>query len=69
MRYPPCSEKVPHDLDALPAAMASAWSDTTVSMQRVILRMAQGGRVLLQDLNVSFLDFVESKISPGLIQP
>jgi len=40
----------------------------TASLHRRILRVASGGRFVLQDLNTSFLDFVLGTYSPGRIE-
>ena len=43
-------------------------SDHTNSLHRRILRVASGGRAILQDLNTGFLDFLVATYSPGRIE-
>ena len=43
-------------------------NDNSASLHRRILRVASGGRFVLQDLNTSFLDFVMGSYSPGRIE-
>ena len=43
-------------------------NDNTASQHRRILRVAPGGRIILQDSNTGFLDFVVATYSPGRIE-
>ena len=65
----PCATSVARSLDRLEAAVPSIGSDTNTSMHRRVLRTTPDGRVILQDVNTSFVDFVEGRQSPGRIQP
>jgi len=44
------------------------YTDFTASLQRRVLRHTSDGRATLQDLNVSFFDFVIAKCSPGTVE-
>ena len=43
-------------------------NDNTGSIHRRILRTTPGGRLVLQDVNTTFLDFVVGTYSPGRIE-
>ena len=43
-------------------------NDNTDSIHRRILRITPGGRLVLQDVNTTFLDFVVGTYSPGRIE-
>ncbi len=62
----PCALSVPRSMDRLPRAWL-AWEDATLTIQRKVLHIIDGQSVL-QDVNTSFVDFVEAKRSPGSIR-
>ena len=43
-------------------------TDNVASIHRKVLRTVSGGRIVLQDLNVSHVDFVIGSHSPGRIE-
>ena len=64
-----CHRWVNREFDRLEAASYSLGdNDNTSSLHRKILRHTPDGRAILQDLNVSFLDFVVGRYNPGKIE-
>ena len=62
----PCALPVPASMDRLPRAQLT-WGDATLAVQRKVLQ-AIDGRLVLQDVNTSFVDFREATRSPGTIR-
>lgn len=71
-QFPPihnCYSWVNREFDRMEAAFYRPGSnDNTASLHRRVLRTTLGGRAILQDVNVSFLDFVVARYSPGSIE-
>ncbi len=63
----PCTLPVPRMLDRLAAAVPNIAFEHGISMHRKGLRMNHG-RILLHDVNVSFVDFVQAALTPGSIE-
>ncbi|UCD24374.1 MAG: hypothetical protein JSW51_00190 [Gemmatimonadota bacterium] len=64
-----CHRWVNREFDRLEAASYSLGdNDYTTSLHRRILRHTPDGRAVLQDLNVSYFDFVAGRYSPGRIE-
>jgi hypothetical protein len=64
----PCATKVQRTLDRLEKPEYEVYFDVSVSMQRKVLRMGQVRFPLLQDVGVSFSDFVLAPRNPGWIE-
>ena len=63
-QFVPCNERVPNAIDALEAPTYEIYYDATLSLRRKVLRLGPSGLPVLQDLNVSFLDFAEAPRGP-----
>jgi hypothetical protein len=59
-----CATPVHRSFDRLMAAAPSVLSRTDLSLHRRVLRLTPDGRIVLQDVNTSFADFVEGRRSP-----
>jgi hypothetical protein len=66
--FAPCATKVNRSLDRLEEPLHEVFFDVSVSMQRTALREGPGGFPVLQDVGVSFSDFVTASRSPGWIE-
>jgi hypothetical protein len=67
-QFTPCATKVHRNLDRLEEPQSEVFYDVSISTQRRVLRMGPGGFPLLQDVGVSFLDFILAPRSPGWVE-
>jgi hypothetical protein len=67
-QWTPCATKVHRSLDRLESPEHEVLYDPSIAMHRRVLAMATSGFPLLQDVGVSFSDFVLTTRSPGWIQ-
>ena len=65
---PPCGISVPRSLERLEGGECLTWDDLSLAAHRRILRTAAEGRLVLQDVKTSFLDFVYGTRSPGWVE-
>jgi hypothetical protein len=63
-----CRRWVNREFDRLAAPTDKGGVHGFTSLQRTVLRRASDGRAILQDLNVSFFDFVIARYSPGTVE-
>ena len=68
-QFTPCATMVHPNLDRLEKPDGEALLDVSIAMHRRILGIGTGGFPLLQDVGVSFSDFVFAERSPGWIDP
>jgi hypothetical protein len=67
-QWPLCTTEENRSLDRLEEPQYEVFFDVSVSTQRRILRMGPGGFPVLQDVGVSFSDFILAPRSPGWIE-
>ncbi len=67
-QFEPCTMAASRDADRLPAPIFDIYYDANMAVQRRVLRTTNDGRAVLQDVNTSFVDFVEARRSPGRME-
>jgi len=64
----PCDLSAPRNLERLEGGEFLTYDDLSLAAHRRILRTTAEGRLVLQDVNTSFLDFVHGPRTPGRVE-